>query len=56
MRCPYTRNFSYQCPDCHGRFTYASIKEGCNEDGTTVTGSGPLTYVCPFCGREMKGL
>lgn len=51
-------SFNYECPDCHGRFasavykfipTIPSIKNG--TDSTAHYG-----YVCPFCGREMKGL
>jgi len=49
-RCPYgfefaldkNADFKYQCPKCSGKFN----EKGCNG----------LSYYCPFCGLEMKGL
>ena len=43
---PINLSFNYECPDCHGKFSYASYKYIDNK----------YIFGCPFCGRTMEGL
>jgi hypothetical protein len=55
---PYSQQFNYECPDCHGKFNYANytIITEINYGITGCPKSIRYAYVCPFCGKEMKGL
>lgn len=44
---PTDMPFNYECPDCHGKFNSAAVR---NLGGTN------MQYVCPFCGKIMRGL
>ena len=47
--------FNHECPDCHGKFNQPTHKQIFMFDGQIIT-TPYFTSVCPFCGREMKGL
>jgi hypothetical protein len=43
--CPDCASFlNYECPDCHGKFNTPNMIYG------------TLTKICPWCGKEMKGV
>jgi len=46
---------NYKCPNCHGKFRHPAVKQGLTKEGATIS-SGKITYICPFCALEMKGL
>lgn len=48
----HPQQFNYECPDCHGKFNTPSYKYLSDTASPTTQ---PI-QVCPFCGREMKGL
>lgn len=55
--------FNYECPECHGKFnsaTYRWISTEIKEIGSDTVignkGQGYYAFICPFCGRIMKGL
>ena len=54
----YIQQFNYECPDCHGKFNNPNNKlvEEVNYGLTHCPKTSYYTYVCPFCGRIMKGL
>jgi hypothetical protein len=50
----YPIQFNYECPDCHGKFVQPAYKYIIIN--TENSSTGYYAYVCPFCGKEMKGL
>ena len=64
----YPQQFNYECPDCHGKFTTPVSEETGETELMDIKEIGTpnvivyqkivpvLRYVCPFCGRLMKGL
>lgn len=43
---------NYKCPKCKGEFNESAYRRIRLKDSTGTYGK----YVCPFCGKEMKGL